>query len=78
MVNNSKLGFGYLLEVDVDYPRELHDSHNDLPFLCEKIKVNGIEKLIPNLFNKEKYVIHINPIQYGLFLKHYGMGGAPL
>ena len=26
---------GYLLEVDVSYPRELHDSHNDLPFMCE-------------------------------------------
>ena len=26
---------GYLLEVDVSYSRELHDSHNDLPFMCE-------------------------------------------
>ena len=26
---------GYLLEVDVSYPRELHNSHNDLPFMCE-------------------------------------------
>ena len=21
---------------------------------------------------------YLNPIQYGLFLKHYGMGGGPL
>ena len=27
---------GYLLEVDVRYPTELHDSHNDLSFMCEQ------------------------------------------
>ena len=41
---NSNWGYGYLLEVDVEYPRELHNHHNDLPFICEKIKVNGVEK----------------------------------
>ena len=40
---------GYLLEVDVHYPKELHDYHNDLPFMCEIMKINGVEKLIPNL-----------------------------
>ena len=24
---------GYILEVDVEYPRMLHNLHNDLPFL---------------------------------------------
>ena len=43
---------GYLLEVDVSYPRELHDSHNDLPFMCEQTKINHVEKLVPNLHNK--------------------------
>ena len=43
---------GYLLEDDVKYPKELHDSHNDLPFMCERMKINGVEKLILNLFNK--------------------------
>ena len=32
---------GYLLEVNVRYPRELHDSHNDLPFMCERMEING-------------------------------------
>ena len=40
---------GYLLEVDVSYPRDLHDSHNDLPFMCERMKINEVEKLVPNL-----------------------------
>ena len=66
LVNNSKWKYGYLLEVDVDYSKELHDSHNDLPFLCEKIRVNGVEKLVPNLFNKEKYVIHIKALKQAL------------
>ena len=36
----------YLLEVDVKYPKELHDLHNDLPFMCEKMKINKVEKLV--------------------------------
>ena len=34
--------YGYLLEVDVSYPKELHDLHNDLPFMCAKMKINGV------------------------------------
>ena len=44
---------GYLLEVDVSYPRDLQDSHNDLPFMCECMDINGIEKLVLNLHNKK-------------------------
>ena len=29
---------GYLLEVDIRYPTELHNSHNDLPFMCERMR----------------------------------------
>ena len=39
---NSK---GYLLEVDVKYPKELHDSHNYPPCMCERLKIDGVEKL---------------------------------
>ena len=42
---------GYLLEVDVTYPDQLHDQHNDLPFMCEKMEINHVEKLVPNLEN---------------------------
>ena len=57
---------GYLLEVDIKYPKELHDSHNDLPFMCKKLRINGVEKLVPNLFDKKKYVIHIRALDQAL------------
>ena len=50
---------GYLLEVDVKYPADLHNSHNNLLFMCERMEINGVEKLVPNLRNKKNYVIHI-------------------
>ena len=57
---------GYLLEVDVSHPIELHDSNNNLPFMCEKMKINGIEKLVPNLKDKENYVIDIRALDQAL------------
>ena len=57
---------GYLLEVDVAYPRELHDSHNDLPFMCDRMKINGVEKLVPNLYYKKKYVVHIKALEQAI------------
>ena len=69
----AKKDYGYLLEVDVAYPKELHDYHNDLPFMCAKMKINGAEKLVPNLYYKHKYVIHIKAlkqaIDHGLVLE---------
>ena len=53
---------GYLLEVDVSCPKELHNPHNDLPFMCERTEINGVEKLIPNLRDKKSYVIHIQAL----------------
>ena len=50
-----------ILEVDLEYPQELHDLHNEYPLAPERIKINSLsqsEKLIPNLNNKEKYVLH--------------------
>ena len=47
-----------ILEVDLEYPKELHDLHNDYPLAPERLKANGVEKLILNLYNKEKYVVH--------------------
>ena len=64
---------GYLLEVDVKYPKELHDLHNDLPFMWEKMEIDGVKKLVPNLYNKKNYVIHVRAlnqaIKHGLILE---------
>ena len=46
------------LKVDLEYPDELHDSHNEYPLAVESVKVLGVRKLIPNLYDKEKYVVH--------------------
>ena len=62
----AKKDYGYLLEVDVSYPKKLHDLHNDLPFMCTKMKINGVEKLIPNLYYKRKYIIHIRALKQAL------------
>ena len=51
---------GYFLEVDVDYSKKLFDLNKDLPFLPERKKVNKAEKLICNVEDKEKYVMHIS------------------
>ena len=51
-------GTGCILEVDLEYPKELHDLHNDYPLALELMEVNKIEKLIPNLNNKTNYIIH--------------------
>ena len=48
-----------ILEVDLEYPENLHDLHNDYPFCPEQVECkNRVKKLIPNLRNKIKYVIH--------------------
>ena len=57
---------GYILEVDVSYPKDLHDSHNDLPFMCERMEINGVEKLVPKLRDKKNYVIHIQVLNQAL------------
>ena len=64
---------GYLLEVDVEYPKELHENHNELPFLVEKNKIGREEKLVPNLKDKNGCVVHIKVLnqvlKHGLKLK---------
>ena len=66
-----------VLEVDLEYPKELRELHNDYPLAPDKMEikkeisyyqlkiadfynifVDKVKKLVPNFFDKEKYVIH--------------------
>ena len=62
---------GYIIEVDVRYPKRLHELHSDLPFLPERMKIDKCNKLVCNLFNKKKYVINSlkQALNHGLKLK---------
>ena len=62
----TRTDIGYILEVDVSYPRGLHNPHNDLPFMCERMEINGVEKLVPNLRDKKNYIIHIQALNQAL------------
>ena len=57
---------GYILEVDLEYPSELHDLHNDYPLAPETMVLNRVNKLTPNLRNKTKYILHHRNL--GLYL----------
>ena len=77
---------GLILEVDLEYPKELHHLHNDYPLAPEKItvgeemlsdycreiqsreniKIGQVEKLVPNLRDKERYVVHYRNFKFYL------------
>ena len=79
---------GYFLEVDLEYPPELHDLHSDYPLAPEKMQITPemlspyqlqlkeelnykpakVEKLLPNLWSKTKYVIHYRNLKQYLSL----------
>ena len=61
--NNTK---GYILAVDIEYPKRLHELHSHLPFLSERMELNKCKNVVCNLFNKKKYVAHINTLKQAL------------
>ena len=76
--------YGYILEVDLKYPENLHDSHSDYPIAAEKLRITNemlstysssltsnhvsSEKLSPNLYDKTNYVVRYENLR--LYLKH--------
>ena len=49
---------GYILEVDVEYPKRLQKLPNDLPFPPEKMKFKKCHKLV-EIFMIKKNMLHI-------------------
>ena len=37
---------GYILEVDVEYPKKFFNLHSDLPFLAKRTKIEKCNKLV--------------------------------
>ena len=83
--NSSK---GCVLQVHLEYPKELHKLHNDHPLALDKIEIKremlseyqlkisdlynipigNVKKVVPNLFDKEKYVIRYENLKFYLKL----------
>ena len=65
---------GYFLNADIHYLENLHNLHNDLPFLSERMNIEKVEKLVTTLHDKVEYVIHIRNLKqalnHGLVLKN--------
>ena len=86
---------GDVLKVDLEYPKELLELHNDYTLAPDKIEIkremlseyqlkiadlynfpiSNVKKLVPNFFDKEKFVVHYENLQLylrlGLKLKKY-------
>ena len=59
---------GYILQADLEYPKNLHSFHNNLPFLPERMKIkkcSGSEKK-NSLFNLRNQQSDICKIIYSL------------
>ena len=49
-----KRSIGDILEVDIEYPDELHEMHNDYPLAPQKLKINHdiLSKYCTNIANE--------------------------
>ena len=72
---NKKSKEGYFLEVDIQYPENLHNVQNHFSFLSERMKTEKFEKLVAYLDDKNEYVIQIRNLKqalsHGSVLKNY-------
>ena len=63
-----------MFEDDVEYFKDLHQLHDDLSSLPERIKIKKCHKLVCNLYNKKVCCTHKNfktCTKHGLILKKF-------
>ena len=70
---NEESGIGSFLQFHVQYSEQLHEFHNHLPLLPERMKIEILEKLVADLHDKPEYVVHIRNLKktlnHGLVLE---------
>ena len=59
----------YFLEVDVQYPENLHNLYYGLSLLPKRIKIKKVDKLLGNLHDNEEYILHIRNFKKALNYK---------
>ena len=72
-IYNENSKYDALLDIDIDYPKELHELHLGVPFLAERKVINSTSKLITSFENRNKYAVYIfalkQALNHGLILK---------
>ena len=65
----------FINTIHIEYPKELHENHNELPFLAERMNIGKEEKLLANLKDEKEYAVQIKTLnqalKHGLKLKRY-------
>lgn len=73
IINYTDCKTGYVLEVDLHYPKDLHEEHNDYPLAPEQFMCGKQKKLCGTFNDKDKYIVDIRNLQFylnnGMILK---------
>ena len=56
----------YIFELDVKYPKSLHNFHSILLFLPKRMKIKKFNKVVCNWFDKKNYAVHMRALKQAL------------
>ena len=63
---NEEKDEAYFLKADVQNSEKLHELHEDLSVLPERMKIAKVKKFVTNLHDKTEYVIYIRNLKHAL------------